>query len=407
MGQLGLGLLLVVAGAWLETPPVVLLGLVLILAESVRQVWARRGLLEVEYVRRFPRPRGVVGEPVPFDVTVWNRKALPLAWLRAEDEATAGILVQERELVGSEAGAASLVNTWTLAPFERVTRHFHVVADRRGVYSFGPARLEVGDLFAREAAVAAIPTVDRWLVRPRTVAVSIPERDDQWGGEARARRGPVDDPTRYRGVRPYQPGDALRTIHWRATARLGFPVSRLFEPGRHREVVVVLDLQTVPGPAWAVAFDDDSVETLCVAAASLARRLLAEGAAVGVAAGGYAGASRPFAYVPPGSSREQLGRCLDLLARLGSYPSVPLERLLTIVLRSVRPGTSVIVLGTRDPLPFVPALRRLAAAGHPVRFVALGRDATEAAARARAAGVVAAAGHLDGPWRTATSLVIA
>ena len=62
-----------------------------------------------------------------------------------------------------------LRNAWTLAPFERVSRHFHLTAERRGVYEIGPVGLAVGDLFGREAAADTRPVIDRFLVRPRTV----------------------------------------------------------------------------------------------------------------------------------------------------------------------------------------------------------------------------------------------
>jgi uncharacterized protein (DUF58 family) len=403
MAQFTAGLLLIVLGSWMGAPPVVLIGCVLALSEGVRQVWVWRGMRGVEYSRRLPLPRGVAGEAVPLDITVWNRKRLPLAWLSAEDDLSARVVVRERSETGDEA---ALRNFWSLAPFERVTRHFHVVAERRGAYSVGPVRLTVGDLFAREAAVAVVPDADHWLVRPRSVPVTIPESADPWGGERRARHGLIDDRTRYAGVRPYQPGDSLRAIHWRATARLGEPVTRLFEPGRHREVIVALDLQTVEGSPWSSSYDDDAVETMCVAAASLLERLQADGAEVGVAATGYAGAVRPFAYVSPGASAGQLGRCLDLLARLGSVPSAPIERLLTWLLRSIRPGTAFIVLSVRGPASFAPALRRLASSGHPVLLVALGPDAEHAARAARALGIEARVGRLDGPWRTATAMAV-
>jgi len=379
MGQFALGLALVLAGSWLATPPIVLLGLVIAFAEGVRQVWVRYGMAGVEYRRSIPEPRVVVGDEMRLDIVVWNRKALPLAWLRVEDEASARVVVRERDLMDG-AGRAVLRNAWTLAPYERVTRHFHVVAERRGVYSLGPARLATGDLFAREAAL---------------------------GGERRARRGPIEDPTRYAGVRPYQPGDSIRRVHWRATARTGSPVSRRFEPGREREIVVVLDLMTVNGPLGVLEFDDDAVESLCVAAASIVRRLRADGAAVGLAAPGYAGGTRPFALVPPGSAGDQVGRCLDLLARLGSTSSVPVGWLVTTLLRQVRPGTSFVVLTARDPSVLVPVLRRVVVSGHPVQLVAMGTGAAPGSPVARGGGLDIRLGRLDGPWQTATTLVIA
>jgi uncharacterized protein (DUF58 family) len=42
-------------------------------------------------------------------------------------------------------------------------------------------------------------------------------------------------------VRAYQPGDDVRTIDWRVTARAGRPYSKLFREERERSVVVLLD----------------------------------------------------------------------------------------------------------------------------------------------------------------------
>ncbi len=106
-----------------------------------------------------------------------------------------------------------LRNAWTLAPFERVTRHFHLGATRRGSYELGPVDLVVGDLFAREAAAERRPDVDRFLVRPRTVATDVLQRRDRWGGVDRALAGLSEDPSRFAGVREYAPGDPVRRVH--------------------------------------------------------------------------------------------------------------------------------------------------------------------------------------------------
>ena len=70
------------------------------------------------------------------------------------------------------------------------------------------------------------------------------------------------------------------------------------------------------GPSWEMAWDDDAFESLCVAAASLARTLLDGGAAVGLAAAGFSGTAQRMAFLPPRSGLAQLGRATDLLARL-------------------------------------------------------------------------------------------
>jgi len=55
---------------------------------------------------------------------------------------------------------------------------------------------------------------------------------------------------------------------------------------------------------------------------------------------------------------------------------------------------------------YVTELRHLRRAGLDVVVLACGRDATEDAAIARAAGFVARRAALDGPWRTASRLLV-
>ena len=398
---------LILAGSFLDVPIVIVLGIVTAVLETVRQVWARFGLADVTYRRLLTTDRTTWGEEIPLDIEVWNRKRLPLAWLRADDEATHGVVVRERELADGDHGAGVLRNAWTLAPFERVVRHFHVGADRRGVFTLGPVDLSVGDLFARRAAVEERPLVQRFIVRPRTVGARELQRPDRWGGVDRARVGLTEDPARFAGIRPYAPGDPLRRIHPRASARLGRPVTKRFEPSRDREVLIALDVQTEHGASWDLSFIDDDVEALYVVAASIARSLALERTAFGLIAAGYTGIASRFAHVPISTAPGQAERVLDMLARLSSQPSAPYERLLTMVQRIATSGSTVLVVTARDPTPFAAHLRRIERGGCRVVVVACGKEAGADARRARAAGFASRAARLDGPWRTAEQLQIA
>ena len=404
--RLVIGVVLVVGGAMAQAPPLVLIGVVAILIEGVGAVWSRYGLDGVEYARSLLQDRVTCGEELALDITIWNRKNLPLAWVEASDRASDGIVVRERGLVGGPAEGESLRNAWTLAPYEKVVRHFHVVGQRRGVYSLGPVRLRVGDLFARVASETTIGSRTRFLVRPRTVPVRAELHEMRWGGGLRARFGLLEDPALFAGVREYQPGDPLRRLHWKSTARLGRPVSKRFEPAREREVVVVVDIQTATGASWQVTYVEELVEGLCVAAGSLVRQLAREGVSVGLAAAGYSGSPRQVATVLPAENPGQLARCLDLLAQLSSFPSAPFDRLVGGLLPSLRPGTTLLVLGAREPLPYLRTLRRVARSGFRVRYLAFGPGGPVFARTARKAGIAADAISLDGPWRTSTELRI-
>jgi uncharacterized protein (DUF58 family) len=395
---LGMALAAAVAGV----PGLLLLACATFGYGATTQLWTRYGLLDLAYDRRLGSGRAVVGDTVDLDVAVWNRKPLPLPWIAADDLVTDGIEVRERPLdLDDEAvRRRSLRNTWALGWYERVIRHFHLEARHRGVFEFGPVRLHIRDLVGRHAVTEERALPDRLVVAPRTAAVRDVAPARAPIGERRARSGLVHDPALFGGVRPFQPGDPLRRIHWRATARLGRPVSRRWEPARSRQVILVLDVRTVEGADWAMSWDEDAFEGLCVAAASVARNLLDGGAAVGLAAAGFSGTAQRVAYLPSRSGPTQLGRVTDLLARLGPISSGTLAGLLTWLTRRVPAGASLVVLTARSPHAIRPTLRRLQASGYAVEVLLLGGD-PEALAAARRAGIAARAMTITPSWETA------
>ena len=60
-------------------------------------------------------------------------------------------------------------------------------------------------------------------------------------GRGLARRGPLGLGTEFESVRDYSPDDDIRQVNWRATARLGRPMSNQYRIERDRDVVCVVD----------------------------------------------------------------------------------------------------------------------------------------------------------------------
>ncbi len=402
-----LGVGLAALGALAGAPPLLLVGVLVLLVELLRGLWSRYGLRSVSYERRLAHDRAVWGDQVDLDVTVWNAKPLPLPWLHADDFVPEELTIRERTLVRSDRpGLALLDNTWSLAWYERVVRHLHVVADRRGVFRFGAVRLRVADLFARETAEEERTLPDALVVRPRTVAVQERLEERASLGERRARRSLFHDPALFAGVRPYQPGDPLRHVHWKATARTGSIVVKRYDPSRQRTLLLALDGQTIDGPHWLMTYDESLLEGLCVAAASLARRALAGGAECGLAVAAYAGTPRPVAWVAPAGGSDQLGRITDTLARISPGASQPYERMLASLPQRISPDATIVAISGREPAPFLPVLGRLARSGYGVQLVAMGAHAREHAASARSAGIEALTAALDPDWRSADALAL-
>ena len=116
-----LAIVLLLAGTWLDVPIAILLAVVVLVLEMVRTIWARNGLSRVVYRRHLERDRITWGDAISTEIETWNRQGLPLSWLRAEDEASAGVIVRERPLVIGGRGGRVLRNAWTLAPYDRVS----------------------------------------------------------------------------------------------------------------------------------------------------------------------------------------------------------------------------------------------------------------------------------------------
>ncbi len=398
---------LVAAGFLLGAPGLGLVAIVALLVHGLGRLTARIGLRGVTYERRLGRDRMVWGDEIPLDLVVHNDKLLPLPLLVAEEIVSQGVVVRDRDaLVSERPGWLAVRNAWTLAWYERVVRHLWLVGDRRGRFVLGPTRITVADVFGRDAATIRLEREQAYVVRPRTVPVleRAPARAPL--GHRRAPAGIFEEPTLFAGVRPYRPGDPPRRIHWRATARVGVPTSKRFESPRSREALIALDVQTVAGPYWRRDVDEERLEELAVAAASLARSFLRDGVSTGLAAAAHTGRRERIAWISPRTGPAQLALIADALGRMGPAPSAPFEHLLASVPRRVPPGTAIVVLTSRDPGPWSATLRRASAAGYDIRLVILGGGAGPVSRPARRAGIAVAVATLEPDWRTADALAV-
>lgn len=142
--------------------------------------------------------------------------------------------------------------------------------------------------------------------------------------------------------RAYQPGDDIRSMDWRVTARTGRPHTKMFQEERERSVLVVLDYN--PSMRFGTRVRFKSVQA-ARAAALVAWSAVRGGDRVGAVGygGGVTGEVRPA-----GGPRGAL-RCLrslvdwDAIAR-DTGASAPLSEGLQRTLRLARPGSLIILV---------------------------------------------------------------
>ena len=229
--------------------------------------------------------RHVVSWGGRLDVTMSfsNAKLLPLVWMRVRDEWPLGLEPQGFTLKASAVHAnQSLSQTISLRWYERVRRHYQVRCVQRGLHRFGPVELEAGDPFGIAGVVRALPMREEIVVLPRVL--DIPGLELLTGRplvEETALRSLSTDPTALRGTRPYLPGDPLRAVNWRATARTGALHTNEFDPTTLTAVRLLLDVGVFEHAFLGV--DPERMELLCVVTASLAAAFAGRGFGIGLA----------------------------------------------------------------------------------------------------------------------------
>jgi uncharacterized protein (DUF58 family) len=161
---------------------------------------------------------------------------------------------------------------------------YEIECDTRGYYQVGPTLLETGDLFGlhRRHRIVAKPFF--LMVLPKVIP--LPKYDfasQRPIGEVNAAHRLFEDPTRNAGVRPYQVGDPLQRVHWRATARTGELQCRVFDPTTLAGASIVVDFHKDGYPSRGEPFRSNlAVTTAC----SIAYAVMMLNQQVGLASNG-------------------------------------------------------------------------------------------------------------------------
>jgi uncharacterized protein (DUF58 family) len=134
-----------------------------------------------------------------------------------------------------------------------------------------------------------------------------------YSGNAKPRTNAPERTVSAASVREYTPGDSLRWIHWRTSARRASPYVRIFDgtPAGDWWIFLDLDQNVQAGESW-----DSTHENSIIMAASLADIGLKSAGEVGLVANGD-----PLIWLPPLAGDDQRLKILRSLALvdLGKY----------------------------------------------------------------------------------------
>jgi uncharacterized protein (DUF58 family) len=344
----------------------------LLLTAGMTGLWNRWSLLRVSYEREFGQRRAFPDDQVELVIRIANRKPLPLVGLVVREIIPANLELSGQEHELDIEGRQVLHRATNLRWYEGVVWRYRVRCLARGAYRLGPAQIEGGDPFGFYRTVREITERPSLIVYPRPLPLAelgLPARHPL--GDLRARQL-IRDPLRTIGVRDYHPDDPLKDVHWSATARTGTLQTRVYEPTTARELAIFLDLDSFE--RYWQGIDEQQVERLISAAATVARAGLDEGYAVGLYVNGAPVEFEQLVRLPPGRSPAQLERIMETLARLTPYSVTSIARLLRTTTRDLPWGATLLLLSAIAPEATRAALLRQRESGRQVAWLYLGDD---------------------------------
>lgn len=217
---------------------------------------------------------------------------------------------------------------------------------RRGVYQFGPARLETRFPFGLIVTRIAIDSTELLYVAPQlgnlTPVWDRRVRSVITGSDALLkRRGLAGDD--FYALRRWRSGDSQKLIHWRTSAKHGYPIVKQFEQPDNRDFAMVLDLYR---PPQEIA-QDLAREDLCEIVLSFGATVLLN---LGTAVQGRIGVAICGAQntlLRTRSIREMIENAMRVLATVQPSPAADLTRPLLELADAVSHNTPLYVISSR------------------------------------------------------------
>lgn len=303
-------------------------------------LWARSMARGVRGQRKLRFAAMQVGDELEEEISLYNKTALPVLWAEYIDRSNIpGYTVSSARATGADS---------------YIEWRAHTICTRRGVFNLGPWEMRLGEPFGILLVRQTYLQHQEILVYPPLAVM--PERILPHRGALGDHR-PLNQPLHAEtisstSVRPYSPGDPLRHIHWRTTARRLDPYVKQFSPEAASNIWLVPDFDEAVHVGQG---NESSQETMVTVVASLAAELLQQNLAVGM----FASASQDRVVLPR-QGPSHLWTILQALAPIMTAPDHPLEKTLTHSSGLVSGNDLLIVVTPSLQASWIGALRRIA-----------------------------------------------
>lgn len=241
----GLSLLLLV-GMLLGASLLVYAAYVLVAVFWFSRYLSQRWTTSLAAVRTLSQDELEIGQEAAVQIRLDNRDSWPVIWVLLEDVLPGAAIRGTHP--GLELAGEHLRATSVPAKGSRVIA-YKLKALRRGYFQLGPVVAETGDLLGLHRRFRRLTGASYLLVLPKLMPLAgydVASRRPV--GEVNVSYRLLEDPTLVSGIRDYQHGDPIRSIHWRATARTGKLQCKQYQPTCVAGATLVVDMHCQTNP---------------------------------------------------------------------------------------------------------------------------------------------------------------
>jgi uncharacterized protein (DUF58 family) len=311
----------------------------------VQEMLYKKGIFEKVYIARSFDSSGVFpGEKVAYELTIENRKFLPLTWVSIDEKLYAGLEFEINTKIQKLNEDIYLHNSmFSLLPYQKVVRRYDLKAVKRGYYQLKHMTMTSTNMLGTKeysvdreesACISVYPNIKDLR------GALIPSNTTQ--GDFSVKRWIIEDPMVITGVRAYSGNDSLKSINWKATAKNQQLLVNKYDYTADKKIMIILNLERQEYSLNKA--DINTIEEAIEVCASITSLVHETGIPVGFATNSHTLGPLETNVLHPDTGDKHMTAILESLARVSYFKKYKSRELLKLLVSNFSWGTEIIVV---------------------------------------------------------------
>ena len=357
---------------------VISFGCIGVIVAFISLLWNKICLQNLNYYRTLSTKRAFVGETIDINLTVENKKPLPLPKVFISDELPSGLKL-EKSQPSFEINHQLIDNrffirkSFSIGWYQKIFWDYSVTCTKRGIYNLGPAEIEVHEPLGFLQSKIKHPAADNIVIYPKLIDIEkFESHSNRPLGESIKGTKLLNDYSRPYSVRDYEIGDPVKTIDWKSTAKTTKLKVKTYEPSISDIFIIAVATETTY-PHWA-AHSPKKLERVVSTAASVAWLAFKRKFQLGILTNDLPLPKNNPLIVSPSKDKHNIDLALKALAGIKAYSVEPLEDRLMKSSRNIPKGCTLSILTSHLSKNLMLTAHHLSTTGYNVLVINTGDE---------------------------------